>query len=274
MVFLPVQRDGSLLIVNPVKHPPVFHVKVFLTPDDLSLHLELDHGDRLVNPQVHLHLRPADGVVLAFQRKTGTWVGLIHPDGERSQRQKVDAVPVLQNVQVAVPGADPDGIGNTAPLSRGRAHPEHVMVSPLDIQGMVVHQLVHDDMRSGPPVVDVPHDMEVIHHQPLDQGGNGRNKAFRPADPDDGHDDLVVVGFLVVDLRLLRDQLLNHIGKILRQSLAHLGACILAGSPLAHLDQTVQVDLVPVFHVVLVLLHDLHLLFGIINQRRQRPFFL
>ena len=272
-VFLSIQGNGSFLIIDPVEQRPVLHMKSLLPLDNLSLHLELDHGDCLMDPQVHLHLRLADGIVLPFQGKAGTGIRLIDTHGKRRQRQEIDAVPVLQNIQIPIARADPDGVGNTAPLPRRGAHPQHIMVPPLDIQGMVVHQLVHDDMRPRSPVIDISHNMKVIHDQALDQGGDRRNKPFRSAYPDDRHDDLIIVGFLIVDLRLLRDQLLDDIGKILRQGFAHLGAGILARRPLAHLDQTVQVDLVPVLHIILCLPYDPHLLPRIIDQRRQRPFF-
>ena len=49
------------------------------------------------------------------------------------------------------------------------------------------------------------------------------------ADPDDCADDFVVVRLFVVDLLLLRDQLLDDIGEVLWQGLSHLGAGILGG---------------------------------------------
>ena len=272
-VFLPVERNGPLLIVDPVEHSPVFHVKSLLPQNDLPLHLELDHGDCLVDPQVHLHLRLTDSIILSLQCKTGTWIRLIYSYGKRSQRQKVDAVPVLQDIQIPIARADPDRIGNTAPLPCRSAHPKHVMVSPLNIQGVVVHQLVHDDMGSRPPVIDISHNMKMVHDQALDQRGDCRYKPFRPSDPDDRHDDLIIIGFFIIDLRLFRDQLLDNIGKIPRQGFAHLGAGILARRPLAYLDQTVQVHLVPVLHIIFRLPYDPHLFFRIIDQRRQRPFF-
>ena len=56
--------------------------------------------------------------------------------------------------------------------------------------------------------------MQVVNHQPLDQIAQRHDKLRRPADTDNGMDNLIIISFFVLHLRLLRNQLLNDIGKI------------------------------------------------------------
>ena len=124
-------------------------------------------------------------------------------------------------------------------------------------------------MGPRPSVVDVPHDVEMVYDQALDQLAQGHDELGRPADPDDCADDFVVVRLFVVDLLLLRDQLLNDIGEVLWQGLSHLGAGILGGHPLDNLHQPVEGDFVPVLQIVLFLSDNLQLFLRIIDQGSQ-----
>ena len=121
-------------------------------------------------------------------------------------------------------------------------------------------------MGTWPPVIDISHDMQVIHCKPLNQLTQGNDELLRLSDSDNRAHDRVIVRSLIHDIRLLRNQLFDDIGKILRQGFPHLGAGVFAGCPLADLNQTVQGNLVPVLHVVLFPLNPVHLLLGIINK--------
>ena len=78
-------------------------------------------------------------------------------------------------------------------------------------------------MRTGSPVIDIPDNVKMVDDQPLDQISQRNDKLRRPADADDRMDDLVVIGLFVLNLRLLRDQLLDNVCKILRKCFPHLG---------------------------------------------------
>lgn len=65
----------------------------------------------------------------------------------------------LQNIQVSVAGTDTDDIGNAARLACGSAHPQNIVVAPLDVHGVVAHELVHDLVRARASVEDISHDM-------------------------------------------------------------------------------------------------------------------
>ena len=55
-------------------------------------------------------------------------------NGSGAVRKKIDAVSILQNVQISVPEAQANHRRNTCLLSGCGSHPEDVMISPLNIQ--------------------------------------------------------------------------------------------------------------------------------------------
>ena len=144
------------------------------------------------------------------------------------------------------------------------------MVAPLNVDGMVLLQHIHNDMRAGASVVNVAHDVEMVNDHSLDQVAERADKLRCPSDLDDRMDDLVVVRFLVLHLLLLRDQFLDHIGEVPRQRLSDLGSGIFGTHPLGDLHQPVQRDLVPVLNVFLFRAHDIQLFLRIVDQGCKR----
>ena len=69
----------------------------------------------------------------SFAPETGTGVVPINAKCKIRQRQKIDPVSILQNIQIPITGTDPDHIGNAASLPCCRPHPEHIMIAPLNI---------------------------------------------------------------------------------------------------------------------------------------------
>ena len=151
-------------------------------------------------------------------------------------------------------------------MSACSPHPYNIMVSPLNIHRVVFHQSIHDNVRPGPPVINIPYNMQMIHYKPLDQVAESNNKFRCAPDPDNGMDDLIIIAFLVGDLGSFCDQFLNNVGKILGQGLPHLGPGVLGGHLLGDLHQTMERDLVPVLNIILLAKHDVQLFLWIIDQ--------
>ena len=47
------------------------------------------------------------------------------------------------------------------------SHPYDVMVSPLDIDRMIVNQCIHDDMCPRAPVKYITNNMKMVYDKPL-----------------------------------------------------------------------------------------------------------
>ena len=74
-------------------------------------------------------------------------------------------------------------------LSCSSSHPDHIMISPLDIQRMIFHQTIHDEMRARTSVINISQHMKMIHNKTLDQFCQGNDKILCPADLNDRIDD-------------------------------------------------------------------------------------
>ena len=143
------------------------------------------------------------------------------------------------------------------------------MVAPLDVHAVVLQQGVADDVRPGPPIEDVAHQVEPIHGGPLDEVADGGDQVRGLADGDDGGDDVLEVVLLIQVLPVGVEELVQDVGEVGGQSLADLGPGVpLAGGP-GHLDEPVDGDPVPLVQVLDLGLDLLQLLLGIVDEGGQ-----
>ena len=238
--------------------------------DELPLDLELQHRDGLV------HLARQQRVALVASGVghrlglVGRAGGVVVLHGEAGQRQQVDAVAVLQHVEVVVAGRQTDDVGDRGRVAGRGTHPEDVVVAPLDVVAVVLRQRVEDDVRPGPAVEDVADDVQAVDRQPLDHVAHGDDEGVGPADRDDRVQDAVEVVLLGGARRVrLVEQLLDHVGEVGRQHLAHLRAGVLHRDGAAYLRELVERHLVPVVQVGFARLDEPELLLRIVDQRAQ-----
>ena len=238
-----------------------------MSADRFPFQLKLQDRDGFVHPHIQFQI-PGIVIVIILDGKDTAIRLCIRLQGKGRQRYQIDTVAFLQRIQIAVACGIADHGRDTGHIPRSGAHPDHIVIAPLDIQRMVMHQRIHDDMRSLPAIIDIADDMQMIHDHSLDQFAQFDDKLRRASDIDDRMDDLVVVTFLIFQLLFFGDQLLDDIGKILRQCSSHLGSGVLGGHSGQHPYETVQCDLVPVFQKLLFLFHDRQLFLRIIDQCR------
>ena len=139
------------------------------------------------------------------------------------------------------------------------------MVAPLDVHAVVLFQQVHNHIGPGAPVKDIPHHVEVVHRQPLDQRRKGDDEGVRPVDVHNGVDDFVVVLLLVAGVVVGVQQLIDDVGKIAGQGFAHLGTGVFGGDPPADFNEPVKGHPVPLVEVGHLLFDLLQLLFRVID---------
>ena len=143
------------------------------------------------------------------------------------------------------------------------------MVAPLDVDVVEVAERVHDEVCARTAVVDIAEDVQAVDGQALDEIAEGDDEVVGAARADDGADDDVEVGLLVVVVGTLVQQLFYNIGILLGQALAHLRAGVFRRDTAADGDKLVECGLVIVVEGALVLLDQFQFLFGIINERAQ-----
>ena len=233
--------------------------------NQLPFQLELQNGHSLV----HLHIHPQVFrivVRIVFDGKHITVGIFISFHGKGYQRYQIDSISVLQCIQIAITGSHPDDRGNTCQMSAGRSHPDHIMVPPLNIHAVIFLQGIQNNVRPRSPVKNIPDNMQMINHQPLNQFAQCDNKSRRTANADNRMDNFIIVGFLVLDFRLFCDQLLDNIRKIFWQCFSDLGAGIFGRNPFSNLNQPVQCDFIPVFDIIFLLHHQFQFFLWIIDQ--------
>ena len=143
------------------------------------------------------------------------------------------------------------------------------MVAPLDVDVVEVAERVHNKVCARTAVVNVAEDVQAVNGQALDEIAEGDDEVVGAARADDGADDDVEVGLLVVVVGTLVQQLFYNIGVFLGQALAHLRAGIFRRDTAADGDELVECGLVIVVECALVLLDEFQFLFGIIDERAQ-----
>ena len=82
--------------------------------------------------------------------------------GEGRQRPQIDAVAHLQHVKIVVADVHAQQIGDTGPVAGRRAHPHDVVVAPLKIHIVIVHEKVQDLIRMRASIKDIADDMQLI----------------------------------------------------------------------------------------------------------------
>ena len=85
------------------------------------------------------------------------------------------------------------------------------MISPLDVEIVIIAKRVHDDMRSRTTVVDIPHDMQGVNRQPLDKVTHGDDEIVRTLGRDNGADNYIDVSMFIRLHTRLMQQFLNDV---------------------------------------------------------------
>ena len=262
--------DHTARVIDLVEQQPVLHLVVRAALDDLGLDLELDDRHRFLHLRHEADfLRRKTAVGGNLRNELFARVVLVGFQRERGERQDADAVTVFQRLHVAVAQAGADDVGDTR-LAAGRcAHPQDVVVAPLDVDLRVFHQHVEDDVRARPAIVDVADHVQALDGQMADQLGKAGDEGQRAAGRDDGVDLALVVRRLVFDAFLVVEQFLDRFRHSRRQELADLLAAVLRTQAAAELDEVHQRQPAPLVLVRHAVEHQRRLHFRVIDQRRE-----
>ena len=141
-----------------VQKVAALQIKIRVAGNDLRLQLEHHNGHGLVHPRGGGQVACRCALVGVGQpaRNIGIRVSML---GKALQAAQADAVAALQRVQIVVGQRCFQHSHNAERAARCRAHPDHVVVAPLDIDIVVAHEQVQDDVRAGAAVEQVADDM-------------------------------------------------------------------------------------------------------------------
>ena len=259
-----VQLDSPRLDVDALEQQSVVHVEAPVAHDDLPLELEQQdvHG-------------------LRQRRELGSQAGyaignrLVGALGKRYELTQGDTVVVLQDLEIAVAQVVAQNRDDARRLTGGRAHPQQVVIAPLDIQRVVLHQAVHDLGGPAAAVEDIAHQMQMVDDQPLDEIGQRADKVLACIGLQDRRDNALVIAHAVVVLIGVRvQQLVDDVGVIAWDGLADLGARVTAGQGTRHHQQALEHDLVPARRRDVLQMRERELLMRVVDEGAQVALFL
>ena len=152
----------------------VFHVEFLMTADELAVQFELDDSDRLV----HLLSKVFLGCIIirsSLHLKHTARIILVYFHRKRCKRQKIDPISILQDILISIAETVSEDCCDAGLLSNSCSHQDCIMISPLNVQRMGLHQTVHNEMRSRSTVKNISQDMKVIDNKTLDSLKKNKN---------------------------------------------------------------------------------------------------
>ena len=247
-------EDGAE--IDLVQQATALHVEVRVAADELALQLEHDHRDRALG-------RLDRGFIRVDVR------------GEGGERAQADAIAALEYVGVVVAqGVAHDG-GDAGIAAESRAHPEHVVIAPLDVHRGMLHQQVQYGVGAVAAVEEVADDVQAVDGQALDEHGERDDEVGAAVNLYDGIEQALVVDELrVVRLGPRIHELDDDGGAALRDKAAHLRGRILEAHELGELQQLGEVAAVPGRRVAAFIPDLLQLFLRVVDERAELGLFL
>ncbi len=145
-----IERHRAVLAVDEVQQVAVVHTPLGAPCGELPFEFELYDGNGFVHPgqqQACLLVGMAGGVGnvgLGYLRaEPAAFVISVGFHGECGQRHQVDSVSVLKCGHVAVAEGYPQHVCNTCRVAGCGAHPEGVVVAPLEVEPVVAAKHIH-----------------------------------------------------------------------------------------------------------------------------------
>ena len=260
----------SLLIIDLVKKKPVLQFVFRVSHYSLSFNLELAYGYCLVHSCHKLLVHRIVFVCFYCLRpECCTRVIGINLLCHGCQRSQVNSVSHLHHVKVVVFDVYSQHIGNACPASRCRTHPENVVIAPLEINIVIVHEIIHNLVGSSTSVPNVSYYMESVNSQTADNICHLNDEILSFSALNQGVNNLHIV-FTHVVLRIGMEQFIDDVCILLGKSLADLGLGVLVGYGSQNLSELNDCSLAPLFEIILALLAAGQLCLCIIYQSSQR----
>ena len=156
-----VDKDTTLKIYL-LQQFTICHSKLRTAVDDLGFQLKLDNSDRLVHlsNQAQRFLIIMSIGKIHFRHENGARIISVSIHSKGSKRQQIDSVTVFKCSQITISHRHTYHIGYATVIAGSGAHPQNIVIAPLNIEIMIIAQGIHNDMRSRSAIIDVAYDMK------------------------------------------------------------------------------------------------------------------
>ena len=161
-IFFAFIHKNSTLKIDLLQQLAVTHPEFRTTVYYFSFQLKLDDRNRLVHlgDQTQSLLIVIGVGKIHLRHKDGTRIIGISIHGESCQRKQINSITVFKSTQIAVAHGHTDHVGYATVIAGSGAHPQNIVIAPLNIEIMIIAQGIHNDMRSRSAIVDVAYDMK------------------------------------------------------------------------------------------------------------------
>ena len=252
-IYLAPAAHRSGVIVDLAQIVALLHLKIGVAGNHLRFEFQHQHRDRLVHPGDAREVRRADvGRVR---------VGVRHPAGQVTlgvvflrvmlQTAQRNAVAALQRIHIVVRQRRFQHRQDAQRAARRRAHPHHIVISPLEVHIVVLVQAFKNHIRTWAAVEQVAHNVQPVNRQTLHHLAQGDDVLIRQPIAQHTRNDFAIILFLVVILEVRVEQLVENVAALLGHHGAHVPPRVLAGHQPAEVNQLQQHPLIPAVEVVL-----------------------
>jgi len=154
--------------------------------------------------------------------------------------------------------------------TRRGTHPHDVVVAPLQVEGVIAHESVENEVGVRPAVEDVADEVHVVHRETLDERGERANEVVGRAGVYDRVDDALMVGETCLSL-VGRDveKLVDDVGVLDGHRLADLGARVRAREMAGETYEPHERDGVPLLSGVALVVNSSELGLGVVDERAE-----
>ena len=272
IVDLIADGDGFVFIVDLIQQQTVVHAEFGTAQDLLAFQLEEDHGDCLVHPGgqqlVFFGVLVRVGTGELDFELVGVAV-LVNFVGEDRQGTQADAVTGFDHIQIVVPDGVAQNRGHQGTGAGSGAHPQNIVIAPLDVYVVGPHQRIHNDIRTGPPVENITHNVQIVHNQRLDHLADGFNHIGGLTNLDGGVDHVFIQILSGATFLCQMDQLVQDLLIIGIHVRTDFGTSVLGGDIAAQIHQTVNGEPVPLIQILVFISNQSNLGLGIVDQGSQ-----
>ena len=144
------------------------------------------------------------------------FTGLSDAERQTLEWSKVYSVPDLKHIKIVITYIHPQYVGHARPIAGRGAHPHYIVVAPLKVDIMVIHEKIKDSVGVRASVEYIPYDVKLVNRKSTDCIGHRFNKFFTYAALHNGIYDgfvVVVLVFLIVGMQKLIHGIVKILGE-------------------------------------------------------------
>ena len=159
-----------------------------------------------------------------LRRKTGTRIIAVNLRRKHRERTQINSISILKHIKAVVADRNSQNVADTRRIAGCRTHPGDVMISPLNVDIVELHQLIHDDVRARSSIKDVSDDVQIVNRQVLDQLTDCRNELVCNLRVNDRTNDFPIIYPFILIIIIHMKQFVDDVGELLRHLFSDFGA--------------------------------------------------